>query len=85
MSTTFQTAVKTNVSPEQRREAIRTLAGDDDRTNLAVLVRTDGLRGEFRRQALKGLADCNASELLQELAEDDSLEDALQREAERLA
>jgi len=85
MSTTFQTAVRKNVSRTQRYDAIDTLVRKGETTNLAVLVRTGGLRGEFRRQALNGLADCNATELLEELSEDTAIEPSLRRKAGALA
>ncbi|RQH01774.1 hypothetical protein EA472_05480 [Natrarchaeobius oligotrophus] len=53
-STTFQTAVKTNVSRTNHYEAIDALARKGETTNLAILVRTSDLRSEFRRQALDG-------------------------------
>jgi len=85
MSTTFQTAVRTNVSRTQRYEAIDTLVRERETTNLAVLVRTDGLRGEFRRHALNGLGECNATSVLEDLSEDSSIEASLRRRAEYLA
>ncbi len=85
MSTTFQTAVRKNVSRTQRDDAIDALVRNGETTNLAILVRMGGLRGEFRRQALNGLADCNATGLLQELSEDTAIEPSLRRKAGALA
>ncbi len=80
----FQKAVKTNVTRTARKKAIRELIAGDERRNLAVLVRTSGLRGEFRRQAIDGLDQCSGTGLLEELAEDRSLEPALRKRAEEL-
>ncbi|MXV62008.1 hypothetical protein GS429_08035 [Natronorubrum sp. JWXQ-INN-674] len=85
MSTKFQTAVKKNVSPAQRYEAIDALARAGEATNLGVLVQMGGLRGEFRRHALNGLADCNATTVLEELSEDTTIEPSLRRRARELA
>ena len=85
MSTAFQTAVRKNVSADQRRRAIDTLVQNDERTNLAIIVQLGGLRGEFRQYALDGLATCGATERLEELAEDTTLERSLRRRAEDLA
>ncbi|MFC4247965.1 hypothetical protein ACFOZ7_13605 [Natribaculum luteum] len=85
MSTAFQTAVRTNVQREKRYAAIDRLVASGDRTSLAVVVRTGGLDGEFRRRALEGLADCGGSELLAELADDTTIERSLRRRAEQLA
>lgn len=84
MSKAFKRAVKTNVGRTAREEAIQTLVENDERRNLAVLVRTSGLRGEFRRQAIDGLGRCPGADLLEDLAEDRSLEPALRRRAEEL-
>ncbi len=85
MSTTFQTAVKKNVSKTQRYDAIDSLARSGEATNLGILVRMGGLRGEFRRHALNGLADCNARTVLEELAEDTTIDPSLRRRAAELA
>ncbi|MFC4541891.1 hypothetical protein ACFO5R_08110 [Halosolutus amylolyticus] len=97
MSTTFQTAVKKNVSRTQRYDAIDALVRECETTNLAILVRMGGLRGEFRRHALseladcnattvlEELADCNATTVLEELAEDTAIDPSLRRRAEALA
>ncbi|SDD62956.1 hypothetical protein [Natrinema hispanicum] len=84
MSTTFQTAVKKNVSSTQRYKAIDSLVRARETTNLGILVRMGGLRGEFRRHALNGLADCNAMTTLEELSEDTTIEPSLRRKAEEL-
>ncbi|GAB3039665.1 hypothetical protein [Natronobiforma cellulositropha] len=85
MSSTFRTAVKTNVSRTQRRAAIDSLVSDRERASLAILVQTDGLRGEFRRQALAGLSRCNATAQLADLADDTTLPESLRRRAEELS
>ncbi|ADD07651.1 uncharacterized protein Nmag_4132 (plasmid) [Natrialba magadii ATCC 43099] len=85
MSTTFQTAVKKNVSRPQRYDAIDALVQKGETTNLAILVQMGGLRGEFRRHALNGLADCNATTVLEDLSEDTAIEPSLRRRAEELA
>jgi hypothetical protein len=84
MSTNFQTAVKSRVSHEHRREAIDRLIADDERTNLALLVQMGGLRGEFRRRALEGLGDCNATETLETLSEDTTVDPSLRQRAAEL-
>ena len=83
MTSPFQTAVKTNVSEPQRREAIDELASTNQTTKLAVLVRTSGLSGGLRRQAVDGLISCGADDLLDELADDRSVAPELRRKAER--
>lgn len=85
MATGFQTAVKTNVSQKQRHDAIDTLVRKEETTDLAILVRMGGLRAEFRRHALNGLAECNATTVLETLSEDRTLEPSLRRRAEMLA
>ncbi|ELY97003.1 hypothetical protein C482_14569 [Natrialba chahannaoensis JCM 10990] len=85
MSTAFQTAVTKNVSRTQRYEAIDSLARENETTNLGVLVQMGGLSGEFRRHALNALADCNATTVLEELAEDTTVAPSLRRRAEELA
>ncbi|MFP9061517.1 hypothetical protein ACLI4R_13390 [Natrialbaceae archaeon A-chndr2] len=85
MSTTFQTAVKKNVSRTQRYEAIDSLVRSGETKNLSILVKMGGIRGEFRRYALNGLANCNATTLLEELAEDTTIESSLRRRASELA
>jgi tRNA G37 N-methylase Trm5 len=84
MSTNFQTAVKSSVSHEHRRDAIDRLIADDERANLALLVKMSGLRGEFRRRALEGLSGCNASETLEALSEDTTVDPSLRRRAAEL-
>ncbi|RZV06084.1 hypothetical protein BDK88_4039 [Natrinema hispanicum] len=84
MATTFQTAVKKNVSSTQRYKAIDSLVRAREATNLGIIVRMGGLRGEFRRHALNGLADCNAMTTLEELSEDTTVEPSLRRKAEEL-
>ena len=83
MTTPFQTAVKTNIPDTQRRTAIDELASSNETTQLAVLVRTSGLSGGLRRQAVDALVSCGADELLAELADDRSVAPELRRKAER--
>ena len=83
MTSAFQTVVNTNVSEQQRREAIDELASNNETTKLSVLVRTSGLSGGLRRQAVDGLISCGADDLLDELADDHSVAPQLRRKAER--
>ena len=83
MTTAFQTAVTTNVPETQRRDAIDKLASNNKTTKLAVLVRTSGLTGGLRRQAVDGLISCGADELLTVLADDRSVAPELRKKAER--
>ncbi|MES3516946.1 MAG: hypothetical protein PPP58_04695 [Natronomonas sp.] len=85
MTTSFQRAVNKSVPRTARKDAIDTLVRDDQRRNLAVLVRTGGLSGEFRRQAIDGLGECAATDTLSELAADRSLEPSLRERATELA
>lgn len=85
MSKAFQTVVKRNVSRDDRHDAIETLAQRNERTALAVIVQTDGLRGEFRRHALDRLTECNGTDELEELATDTTLPRSLRRRADVLA
>lgn len=83
---TFQRAVKKDVSRARRTESIRTLIERGDATNLAVIVRTSGLSGTFRRQALDGLARCGSAgrDRLAELADDPAIEPTLRGRAAEL-
>ncbi len=85
MPTTFQQAVKTNVSRTQRHEAIDALAREGKPTKLGILVRLSGLSGEFRGQALGELGRCRATEELEAIAEDRSVERVLRRKAAAMA
>lgn len=85
MSKPIQTAIKKNVPRTHRYEAIDSLARSNETTNLGIIVRMGGLRGEFRRYALDALAECNATEKLQELADDSSVDPSLREKARRLA
>lgn len=84
MSESFQTAVTKHISRDVRVDAIDRLIRDGDRTNLAVLVKTDGLNGAFRRQALDGLAACGGTEELESLSDNPGVPDSLQKRASRL-
>ncbi|MCU4740715.1 hypothetical protein OB955_07790 [Halobacteria archaeon AArc-m2/3/4] len=80
-STAFQTAVRAGVTHDRRLEAIETLVEREKTRNLATIVRTGGLRGEYRRRALEGLADCHATDHLEALADDTTVEPSLRRRA----
>ena len=79
MSVDFQTAVKSNVSEDERTAAIDRLAERGDRKNLAVLVRTDGLAGTFRRRALERLIDRSGTDRLEAIVDDRSVPESLRR------
>lgn len=80
----FRTAVNKNAPHEARNEAIDTLVEVGATTQLRVIVVTDGLSGSFRRRALNGLDQCQATAALSALVNDVSLPTALQQRAERL-
>lgn len=82
MSDEFQTAVKKNIDRTRRTDAINQLQAYDERTNLALLVRTGGLAGEFRRQALEALIESGATAHLESISEDRSVPPSLRRRAE---
>lgn len=82
MSQNMQTVLKKNVSEEKRHEAIDELIRSRDTTNLAVLVRMN-LRGEFCRHALRGLVDCNATDKLDDISTDSSVEPLLRKRAKQ--
>lgn len=82
--TAFQMAVRTNNSHEERHDAIDSLVREHETTSLGILVRMDGLRGEFRRHALHGLMACNGEAVLEELATDTTIEPTLRRRTEAL-
>jgi len=85
MSEDFRTVVKTAIGRDRRRAALERLVADREQALLAVLVRTDGLAGEFRRQAVDGLAACGGTEQLDSLADDPTIPASLRRRAgERL-
>ena len=81
VSTDFQTVVKTSIERDRRRDALERLVADKEQATLAVLVRTDGLAGEFRRQAVDGLAACGGTEQLDALADDPTIPASLRRRA----
>jgi len=83
MTNPFQRAVTHNVPRPKRVAAIETLTGANRTTDLAVLVRTSGLPGGLRRQAVDGLLSCGATELLEELADDRSVAPELRKKAQR--
>jgi len=85
MSSQFQTVVKKNIALQRRHDAIDELVERGDRTNLSVLVQCGGLSGELRRHALEGLGQCRATEQLEALTTDPSIEPSLQRRADELA
>lgn len=80
---TFRRAVKKDVRRTRRTEAIETLIERNDATNLAVIVRTSGLNGTFRRQAFDGLTRCGSDgrDRLSALADDTAIEPSLRRRA----
>ena len=73
MTNPVQTVMTHSVPREERQSAIETLTEAGRTTDLAVLVRVDGLPGGLRRQAADGLRSCGASDLLEELATDRSI------------
>jgi hypothetical protein len=80
----FRTAVRTNVDRERRMEAIRELIEMGATDVLATVVRTDGLRGTFRRQALDGIGRCGDEHALDTIAADRSLDPVLRNRADEL-
>jgi len=80
----FRTAVRTNVDPERRTEAVRELIETGATDALATVVRTDGLGGRFRRQALDGIGRCGDERALDAIAADRSLDPVLRNRAEEL-
>ncbi len=85
MSSHFRTAVRSNVAATERHAAIDRMVASEQRTNLGIVVRTGGLDGEFRRRAVHGLADCNAANELETLADDGTVAPSLRRLAADLA
>ena len=84
MSNAFQTAVKPAVHHTERHDAIDRLIDGNERTNLSIIVQMGGLRASFRRRALEGLAECNATDELEELAEETAIDPSLRRRAAAL-
>lgn len=84
MSTHFQTAVKSGVSHQHRRDAIDRMIERGEETTLGLIVQAAGLEGEFRRQALEGLGRCTGTDELAALAEDTTIEPSLRRRADEL-
>ncbi|QFU82736.1 hypothetical protein [Natronorubrum aibiense] len=85
MTSPFQTAVRSTVHHTRRHDAIDRMIDDDERKNLSVIAQLDGLRAEYRRRALEGLATCHASAELETLADESTLEPLLRRQASELA
>jgi hypothetical protein len=83
MTNPFQLAVTHNIPRATREAAIETLTEANRTTDLAVLVRTSGLPGGLRRQAVDGLLSCDATDLLEELAADRSVAPELRKKARR--
>ena len=83
MTNPFQLAVTHNIPRATREAAIETLTEANRTTDLAVLVRTSGLPGGLRRQAVDGLLSCDATDLLKELAVDRSVAPELRKKAQR--
>ena len=83
MTNPVQTVITHSVPREERQAAIETLTEASRTTDLAVLVRVDGLPGGLRRQAVDGLRSCEAGDLLEELADDRSIPPELRKKAQR--
>ena len=83
MTNPVQTVMTHSVPREERQAAIETLTEASRTTDLAVLVRVDGLPGGLRRQAVDGLRSCEAGDLLEELADDRSIPPELRKKAQR--
>ena len=83
MKNPFQLVVTHNIPRAEREAAIETLTEANRTTDLAVLVRTSGLPGGLRRQAVGGLISCDATDLLEELAADRSVAPELRKKARR--
>ena len=83
MTNPVQTVMTHSVPREERQAAIETLTEAGRTTDLAVLVRVDGLPGGLRRQAVDGLRSCEAGDLLEELATDRSIPPELRKKAQR--
>jgi len=83
MTNPVQTVMTHSVPREERQAAIETLTEAGRTTDLAVLVRVDGLPGGLRRQAVDGLRSCGAGDLLEELATDRSIPPELRKKAQR--
>jgi|APHM01.1.fsa_nt_gi hypothetical protein len=83
MTNPVQTVMTHSVPREERQAAIETLTEANRITDLAVLVRADGLPGGLRRQAVDGLLSCGAGDLLEELATDRSVPPELRKKAQR--
>lgn len=69
---------------DARTNAIDELETANECRSLADLVRSDGLDERYREQALNGLAHPQCRSKLETLAEEDTLPEGLQAEAETL-
>jgi uncharacterized protein (UPF0147 family) len=83
MTNPVQTVMTHSVPREERQAAIETLTEAGRTTDLAALIRVDGLPGGLRRQAVDGLRSCEAGDLLEELADDRSIPPELRKKAQR--
>ena len=81
----FQTVVDKNAPHRTREDAIDTLAEEDATTQLRVVAVTSGLAGPYRRRAVNALGRCRATDELEGLAADDSLDSSLRKQAGELA
>lgn len=81
MSEDFRAVVNKRIPRDERIASIDRLGQNDHRTNLSVLVRAEGLDGEYRRRALERLIECNGTEQVEALADDPSIPDSLRRRA----
>jgi hypothetical protein len=81
----FRIAVKKTPSRERREAASDALADGGATDQLSILVKSDGLDGAYRRQALEGLGQCDARAELDALADDDSLHASIRDRAAELA
>jgi hypothetical protein len=83
VETLFQTAVKKNSTRDARRAAIETLGEQGATDQLHVIVLTSGLDGVYRREALDALRSCGATEALEAIATNRSVEPGLRESAAR--
>jgi hypothetical protein len=80
----FQTVVDKNAPRHAREDAIDGLSEAGATTQLRLIVVTSGLDGQYRRQALNALGQCQATSELETLADDISLAQSLRERAKEL-
>jgi len=80
----FQTVVDKKVPRHTREDAIDGLREAGATTQLRLIVVTSGLDGQYRRQALNALGQCQATSELETLADDISLAQSLRERAKEL-